>query len=85
MIFLYVPTPLSFSLGAQDDRGILHIESFTFPGMLMLHHLVIDTDVLNDFSAHIFSTKHSQNIGLLNPEDVNTTVPGSWVTVYQTT
>jgi len=51
----------------------------------MLHQLVMVLDVLIDFSADIFSTKHSQNIGLLNPEDVNTTVRGSLVTVYQTT
>jgi hypothetical protein len=47
----------------------------------MLHQLVIVIDVLNDFRACIFSTKHSQNIELLDPEDVNTTVPGSSVAV----
>jgi len=51
----------------------------------MLHQLVIVSDVLNYFSAYIFSTKHFQNISLLDPEDVNAIVPGSSVTVYQTT
>jgi hypothetical protein len=43
----------------------------------MLHQLVIVTGVLNDFSAYVFSTKHFQNTGLLDPDDVNTSVPGS--------